>query len=632
MKKIMLFFLAVAAFIITGCATGAVSTKMVPPEYAIQKRHPHLIAVQTSGGKETNPMLMPQVSDESFKEALIESINKSGTFRGIVPADRADCMLEVDIIDLAQPWGGLDMTVTMHTRWKLTDMKDKRVVFQENVSKSYTAVFTDAFAGTERMQLANEGAARENIREGLKKLSQLNITTEAKDTPAAPAALASVAAVPAKKKAIRSAEETAEDEDKEEDEEQILPAEEDRTTASGESKAEPIPQNIEPSGYTLEYNPMIVNLKKGDFAAAFAEADSLHRRYQHPDGVKQNKYLSLLERGRVALTAGMFEQAIADLQEAEKRFLTIEGTISLTEGFGSILTDDTAMEYEAEMHEKLMISPYLVMAYLNKGDFSGAVVERNRTITKINQYIEEKPVERAYLENPFARYLTALMYEMEDKKDDAKIEYKKLKKEQDIARLDGQTAKTTDLVILVDVGLAPQKFQRKWGPAPIPGVGVVGFAYAEYAPTPTAVTTADIHLNEKLIGSAELLYDLENTVLTQYEKNKPDIQAKITARMTAKAATQFAAKMAAKEVLKNIPFASLFSDIAIDAAGAAWIAAEQADLRGWLSLPKQIRHLRINALEPGEYAIKIDYGCGTETKNVRVEKDRINIAYFAYPK
>jgi hypothetical protein len=393
-----------------------------------------------------------------------------------------------------------------------------------------------------------------------------------------------------------------------------------------------IPENIVKSGYTLEYDAMVTHLASGAFDAAFAHTDKLSKQYLSADVGKKNKYLSLLERGKVALAVRKYDLAIADLQEAEKRFLTIEGTISIKEGFGSILTDDTAMEYEAEMHEKLMISPYLIVAYLGKGDFNGAIVERNRTITKINQFIEEKPVERAYLENPFARYLTALMYEMEDRRDDAKIEYKKLKWDHEIARLENKTGKTTDLVILMDIGLAPQKFQTKWGPAPIPGVGVVGYAYAEYAPTPTRVTTCNINIDGKSAGNAKLLYDLENTITTQYQRSKPDIQAKIMARMTAKAATQFAAKMAIKEAVKNIPFASLFADVAVDAAGAEWIAAEQADLRGWLSLPKKIHYLRVAGLEPGEHTITIDYGCGVETQKIRVEKDKINIAHFVYAK
>jgi len=617
MKKFMIFFIAVFAGIVSGCATGAVSTKMVPLEYSIQKKQPYVVAVQTTGGKETNPAWVSQISSESFKEALVESINKSGAFSAIVQADHADYMLDVDIVDLDQPiWGGIDMTVTMTAKWKLTSMKDKAVVFQENITKPYKAAFGDALIAAERLRLANEGTARENIREGLKKISELPLTAESK---VASATLPSTAVSVLEKKKEGTPTTTGV--------EQI--------SVEQKTKPDEIPKVIQRSGYTLEYEPMVASLMKGDLNSALTHADTIYKRSQTAKGPKQNKNLALLERGKTALAAGKYDQCIADLQEAEKRFLTIEGTISLTEGFGSILTDDTAMEYEAEMHEKLMISPYLILAYIGKGDFDGARVERNRTITKINQYIQEKPEERAYLENPFARYLTALMYEMEDKTDDAKIEYRKLKWDQETARIDSKKGKTTDLVILLDVGLAPQKYQKKWGPQKIPtpqGSVSLGFAYAGYAPVPTEVKMSNIYLNEKSVGEAKLLYDLEKTIITQYDKNKPALKAKIAARMTTKILAQVGAKMAAKEVAKNIPFASLFADILVDAAAQTWLANEQADLRGWLSLPKQIKYLRVNGLEPGENTIKIDYGSGVETKKIKVEKDRINIVYFAYAK
>jgi hypothetical protein len=64
----------------------------------------------------------------------------------------------------------------------------------------------------------------------------------------------------------------------------------------------------------------------------------------------------LLERGKIALAAGSYDQSIADLEEAERRFLQIEGTIPIIETFGSLLLDDTTAEYEPEIHEKLMIT------------------------------------------------------------------------------------------------------------------------------------------------------------------------------------------------------------------------------------------------------------------------------------
>ena len=386
--------------------------------------------------------------------------------------------------------------------------------------------------------------------------------------------------------------------------------------------------------YPIEMEGTISSLKSCDYNEAFQISDSFVKSTLDSNKSKQNSHLALLERGKVALTAGNYDQCIADLQAAERRFLTTEGTICLTEGFGSLLTDDTAQEYEAEMHEKLMISPYLILAYLSKGDFNGAKVERNQTITKINQYIEESPGERAYLENPFARYLTAIMYEMENKKDDAKIEYKKLKLDQEIARIGNKRGKTTDLVILVDVGLAPQKSQIKWGPMPITVDRErvsLGFAYATYATTPTETTTCDIYLDEKSIGNANLLYDLDNTIITQYEKNKSLVITKLVARMTAKASLQFAAQKAANEVAKNIPFGR-FLKAAVSVAGAMWMAVEQADLRSWVTLPKQIKYLRINELAPGEHTIKIDYGCGIQERKIKLEKDKIGVAYFAFAK
>jgi uncharacterized protein len=387
--------------------------------------------------------------------------------------------------------------------------------------------------------------------------------------------------------------------------------------------------------YTEESRQFIAELRNDNLTAALTYADSFVVRTLNSGQEKQNKYLALLERGKVALVAGKYDQCIADLQEAERRFLMIEGTVALAEGFGSIITDDTAQEYEAEMHEKIMISPYLALAYLGKGDFAGARVERNRTMSKINQYVDANPQERSYLENPFARLLAAIMYEMENKPDDAKIEYKKMKWEEEAARLARKKAKTTDLVIFVDTGLAPQKYQVKWGPLPVTAGDTtisLGFAYASYGPTVSEVSKSDITIDGNPAGAAPLLYDLENTVLTQYEKDKPAILAKLVTRMTAKAAAQASAHAAADRVAKDNGLVGFLLKTAVNIAGAVWIAVEKADLRGWLTLPGHIHYLRVNGLAPGEHTIKVDYGCGLQEKKINLEKDKIGIAYFSYAK
>jgi len=136
----------------------------------------------------------------------------------------------------------------------------------------------------------------------------------------------------------------------------------------------------------------------------------------------------------------------------------------------------------------------------------------------------------------------------------------------------------------------------------------------------------------KIHGRGEPPLRCGKTILTQYAKNKAALEAKIVARMTTKALAQVGAKMAAKEALKNVPFAALFANIAVDMAAETWLANEEADLRSWQSLPKEIKYLRIDDITPGEHTVKIDFGCGVETKRLIIEKDRCNVIYITYAK
>ncbi|MBM4271050.1 MAG: DUF2846 domain-containing protein [Deltaproteobacteria bacterium] len=400
-----------------------------------------------------------------------------------------------------------------------------------------------------------------------------------------------------------------------------------------EKKVQPerVRKSIPPSGYTKEYAPVVSSMIGGAFDAALESADKNYQRSLVKDGPQQDRYLKLLEKGKTALVARKYDQSIADLQEAEKRFLTIEGTISITEGLGSLVTDDTVQEYEPEVHEKLMIPPYLVLAYLGKGDFEGARVERNKTINKIHQYIEEKP-ERAYLENPFARFLSAVVYEMEGKYDDARIEYRKMKRDDEIARLEKKKDKTTDLIIFTGVGMTPQKYEEKWGPTSVPaGLATVtlGFAYAGYNAMESTVSDCTIKIDGKPMGKTSILYDIEKTIFEQYEKNKSVMISKLVARMTSKAAAQVGAQMAAEKALENIPFASMFAKTIISEASKQWIAAEQADLRSWITLPRQIQYVRIDGLTPGEHTIVVEYNGGSQVHKVTMEEGKIRVAYFS---
>ena len=84
-------------------------------------------------------------------------------------------------MSVAQPLLGLDMTVTTHVRYTLKDTQSGSVVLDKMLVASYTATVGDAFVGAKRLRLANEGAAKENLRSLVLSLSKA-ATSQVRET------------------------------------------------------------------------------------------------------------------------------------------------------------------------------------------------------------------------------------------------------------------------------------------------------------------------------------------------------------------------------------------------------------------------------------------------------------------
>jgi len=161
--------------VLSGCATPATSKSMVVSTFSLQKVFPYSVSVNVLGGKETSAMDKSQISNETFMQAIADSLYKSGLFSKIIHGKNADYLLNVMIFNLAQPSFGFSFTVKMEAVWSLAHADSKKVLMRESVRSSFTATTGDAFAGVTRLRIATEGAAQENIRLGIKKLSQLNL-------------------------------------------------------------------------------------------------------------------------------------------------------------------------------------------------------------------------------------------------------------------------------------------------------------------------------------------------------------------------------------------------------------------------------------------------------------------------
>jgi len=167
-------FLFSILFCITGCTIAAKSVNMIPDNYAIQNKYNKSISIRVSGGKETNPLWVSEISDEDFLRAVEESIKYSGVFSRVTQNSESDYLLKINMRNMDSGLVGFSITVRLVTLWELTDLKSKEVVWKDIITSSYKATFGDSVMGFKRVKIANEGAAKQNIRLGIHELSRLN--------------------------------------------------------------------------------------------------------------------------------------------------------------------------------------------------------------------------------------------------------------------------------------------------------------------------------------------------------------------------------------------------------------------------------------------------------------------------
>jgi hypothetical protein len=185
MKVTTTDFRALAIFVlvictVAGCATpsspdGMTVTALATAASQVPPRLRSQIAVRdVVGGDETNPMLESNIDSSAFEAALEASLRNSGLG---APNRRAGLYQVAAMIErVDQPVVALDMTVTTTVYYSLIERSSNKSVWSQTVTRSYTARMADAFLGSKRLRMANEGSAKANIQafleELIKKFSQ----------------------------------------------------------------------------------------------------------------------------------------------------------------------------------------------------------------------------------------------------------------------------------------------------------------------------------------------------------------------------------------------------------------------------------------------------------------------------
>jgi hypothetical protein len=159
---------------LSGCATPSTYQAMTPTTVVVTEKQSGSVVVNVTGGQKTSSAGKSQISNEAFKQAIVDSIKKSQVFSSVTDST-GDYQLTASIIGMDQPSFGLSFTVKMEAGWTLKRVDSGAVVWQEAIKSQHTATTSDAFAGVARLRMANEGAARNNISQALEKISKLKL-------------------------------------------------------------------------------------------------------------------------------------------------------------------------------------------------------------------------------------------------------------------------------------------------------------------------------------------------------------------------------------------------------------------------------------------------------------------------
>jgi hypothetical protein len=388
--------------------------------------------------------------------------------------------------------------------------------------------------------------------------------------------------------------------------------------------------------YTSTIQPVRDSLRNGDPRAALEEFDA----GAAPDSAGRDRLLFLMEKGNLLRLAGLAGRAEPLLLEAD-RLSDMQRGVDLAEEAGALLTSDATREFRGADYEKVMINYVLASCYVRQDDLEEALVECRRVGEKLTVLNDAYTHENVYRDDAFVRWLMGVMFEAAGDLDDALVAYRNslrvyeddyaehyglgppVQVASDVLRLcrllglddlyseyasrypeadppEEVPAGSGQLVLVMESGRIPEKVERDFT------------AYAEdrvYRVALPAMPEKRVrrhYFDVSVAGRSRRAWLAEDLVEIA-RKNLEDQAARDLARAMARVAAKAGVAQAGEELMEEMTgeedgCASEGFGALLSLLGAA---AEQADLRGWLTLPARIHAVRIR-LPAGTHDVVVE--------------------------
>jgi hypothetical protein len=343
-----------------------------------------------------------------------------------------------------------------------------------------------------------------------------------------------------------------------------------------------------------------------------------------------NDVMTNMNRGILRRMNRDFMGSNQALENAKSEIDRLYG-VSVTEQAGAVIVNDETISFKGDRYEQVLVHVYKALNYIALGDIDSARVEMLQADVKMMEWGESPE------EDPFARYMAGMVFEMLGETDDARIAYTRAadvyKKatdkqginipaqlKQDVLRLLSETRMNDELqrykkqfgmasykapntkgmgelVVLMHNGLAPQRDQtgiQTWSPELSYNIRI---AIPTYPNPPAYVNQVRVSVDGNQVAILETVENIDGLARAALSADLPLITTRAIARAVVKK------KMEKEAGDRNQ--AGGFGGLAQLAMLVVNTATEIADTRCWNTLPQEIQLGRM-FLPQGQHKIKLD--------------------------
>ncbi|MDH5570355.1 MAG: hypothetical protein OEY89_01240 [Gammaproteobacteria bacterium] len=393
------------------------------------------------------------------------------------------------------------------------------------------------------------------------------------------------------------------------------------------------------ASYSQSFSPVERNLFDNDPAKALETLDK-------QDYPKRDMFLYYSNKALLLRMLGQFSESNKQLELA-KNIITEFSATSVSEESSAFIINDATRSYIGSPVEQIMLHIYAALNYLELNDRDAARVEVLQVDIRLKELTQENP-DSALSIDPFAHYLSGIIYEDLHEWSDALIAYRKsyeaylshnqlytiavplqlkqslilmshkvgikdelnkYEKEFEI-KLSDLISKNpgSELVFIFHNGLAPIKREHAIQVlSPVSGK-FIRIALPSYESRSNFVAKAKININNEISQTTELAEDIASLQIKTLQQHTPAITARAIARAVAK-----------YKIADNAGDQSPVAGLLVNVIG---LVTERADTRSWLTLPAEIQVARIK-LPAGEY--RLDIELLNDSDNMVMQPQSVNI-------